>query len=81
MRKYASPMSQCITDTIKARVKSLGYYRYKLVVHVIMAQDSSQGLEVASRCVWDNERDNFATASYKTGDLVVIANVFGTYFE
>ena len=79
--KICFSMSQCITDTIKARVKGLGYHRYKLVVHVTMAQDSSQGLEVASRCVWDNERDNFATASYKTGDLVVIANVFGTYFE
>ena len=79
--KICSSMSQCITDTIKAKVKGLGYHRYKLIVHVIMAQDSAQGLEVGSRCVWDNERDNFATAEHKTGDLVVIANVFGTYFE
>ena len=79
--KICSTMSQCISDTIKAKVKCLGYHRYKFVVHVLMAQDSSQGLQVASRCVWDNERDNFASAMYKVGDLVVIANTFATYYE
>ena len=79
--KICSTLSQCISDSIKTRVKSMGYQRYKLVIHVLMTQDLSQGIEEASRCVWDNERDNFATAHYRTGDLVVVANVFGTYFE
>ncbi|KAK0069810.1 tctex1 domain-containing protein 1-B [Biomphalaria pfeifferi] len=71
-----------ISDVIKGRVKSLGFSpRYKFVCVVTIGQHRNQGVAVASRCVWNPETDNFATASFKSGDLFAVANIFATYFE
>ncbi|XP_059151570.1 dynein light chain Tctex-type 5-like [Physella acuta] len=73
---------QQISDVIKGRVKDLGFSpRYKFVCVVTIGQNRQQGVAVASRSVWNPETDNFATASYKSGDLFAVANIFATYFE
>lgn len=79
-REWAG-LSRAMADDIKSRVKLLGYTRYKLVVQVNIGQHLGQGLEVASRCIWDTDNDNSATAVYETGDIFAIASVFGVYFE
>ena len=43
----------------------LKYARYKFVVQVILGENKSQGVRVASRCLWDPETDNYATFSFK----------------
>ncbi|KAH9488280.1 Tctex1 domain-containing protein 1-B [Bulinus truncatus] len=71
-----------ISDVIKGRVKDLGFSpRYKFVCVVTIGQYRNQGIAVASRSVWNPETDNFATASFKSGDLFAVANMFATYFE
>ncbi|CAL1542442.1 unnamed protein product [Lymnaea stagnalis] len=73
---------QQISDVIKGRVKDLGFsQRYKFVCVVTIGQVRQQGVAVCSRSVWNTETDNFATASYKSGDIFAVANIFATYFE
>jgi len=39
--------------------------RYKIVVQVTIGEVKSQGVRVASRCLWDTESDNYASYSFK----------------
>ncbi len=52
-----------VTEAIKARVKALAYPRYKVVVQVILGQSKHQGVKIASRCLWDTDTDNYASAT------------------
>uniref|UniRef100_A0A0B6ZJQ6 Tctex1 domain-containing protein 1 n=1 Tax=Arion vulgaris TaxID=1028688 RepID=A0A0B6ZJQ6_9EUPU len=77
-----SNLVQQISDVIKGRMKDLGFSpRYKFVCLVIIGQNKHQGIAVASRSVWNPETDNFASASFSSGDLFAVANIFATYFE
>ena len=70
-----------LTADIKSKVKALEFPRYKLVCNVIITENKAQGLEIASRCIWDHSTDNFASYTYKNASLIAIANVYGVYFE
>ena len=39
--------------------------RYKLVVQVVIGEIKGQGLRVMSKCLWDDQFDNYATYTYK----------------
>nr|XP_033772243.1 tctex1 domain-containing protein 4 [Geotrypetes seraphini]XP_033772244.1 tctex1 domain-containing protein 4 [Geotrypetes seraphini] len=73
-------LGQSLTDLIRSKVKELLPPRYKLVCNVIVGQMGNQGLRVASRCVWDHENDNFASATYTNPSLFAVAVVHGLYF-
>ncbi len=79
--KLSADLTKQLTDEIKCRVKTLGFRRYKFVVQVIIAQVKDQGFAVTSRSVWDNSKDNFATAVHETPHYVIVATVFASYFE
>ena len=66
---------------MKTRVKNLGFKRYKIVVNVMVGQSNEQGMQFASRCMWDTETDNVATVTRQHKDMYVVVNVFGVYFE
>lgn len=70
-----------ITEQVKARVRALNFARYKLVVQTVLGQHKQQGVRVASRCLWDTEVDNFASASYQNESLWATVMVFGLYTE
>ncbi|KAJ8315656.1 hypothetical protein KUTeg_007806 [Tegillarca granosa] len=70
-----------ISQDIKSRVKDLNFIRYKIVVNVIIGQCSEQGLEVASRCVWDSKTDTYTTVTYKNRSLFAIALIHGLFLE
>ena len=70
-----------LSEAIKVRVKALQFTRHKLVVHVLVGSHSGQCLELASRCLWNQETDSYATASYQNSSLFAIASVYGIYFE
>lgn len=38
--------------------------RYKIIVQTTVGQMRNQGIRVASRCLWDLNTDNYASASY-----------------
>ena len=70
-----------ISEDIKAAVKELNIPRYKIVVQVTIGEVKSQGVRVASRCLWDTESDNYASYSFKNESLWCVAMVFGCYTE
>lgn len=68
-------------NEIQQRVLRLGYTRYKIVTHAVIAESAQQGLRVASRCLWDPETDNYASVSISTETMHVSIVVFGLYWE
>ena len=74
-------LTQMLTDLIKNRVKDMGFHRYKLIVTVTIGQDSNQGIQVVSRCLWNKDTDNYAEAHYVKDGLYAVATVYALYFE
>ena len=70
-----------ITADIKSKVKAMEFPRFKIVCNVIITENKRQGLEIASRCVWNDGTDNFASYTYKNASLIAVANVYGVYYE
>ena len=55
-----------ISEQVKARIKQeLNIPRYKIVVQVTIGEMRSQGIRVASKCLWDADSDNYASYSYQ----------------
>lgn len=70
-----------LSNLIEKRVKQLNYKRYKIVCLVTIAELKSLALHVASRCIWDSEKDNYATASYENSSLLAVGTVYGVYMD
>lgn len=70
-----------LTERINERVKDLDFPRYKMVCNVIMMERKEQGVNIASRCIWNHQTDNFASYTYKNAAVIVVAYVHGVYFE
>ena len=69
-----------ICETIKKRVKEECFIpRYKLVCQVVLGEMKDQGVRVTSRCLWDPDSDNYASAYFKNvrgvGLFRIIAHV------
>ena len=77
----AGDFSQFLAETIKVRVKSLEFERYRLMTMVQMGTSTGHDLVVASRCLWNPETDTFATVTFRVGNTFVVLTVFGVYFE
>merc|ERR1712146_731657 len=54
-----------LCNEIKQSVKELNIPRYKVIVQVVIGENSGQGIRVASKCLWDTSSDNWASFSYK----------------
>ena len=74
-------LSKHLSDVIKARVKDVDTPRYKVVCFVTMGRLQDAQVAVASRCLWNSDTDNFASATYKNSTLFCTATVFAVYFE
>lgn len=70
-----------LSEKVKDRMKELNFARHKIAVNVMVGQAADQGMEVASRCVWDHKTDNHVSVSYKNKNLFVIALIYGVYYE
>ncbi|KAI8826262.1 Tctex-1 family-domain-containing protein [Fimicolochytrium jonesii] len=86
-QKYESGKSpifaQSISNEILGAVKKLDYERYKIMVDVTIGEFKGQGIQVASRAVWDTTTDSYASArrSRTYATIFAVAIVFGCYFE
>ena len=74
-------LAKMLTNEITARVKEYQWHRYKLVVQVFVGQNGNQGVQVASRCVWDPEMDTYATVNYENVSLFAVASCYAVYYE
>ena len=74
-------MARDLALKIKTRVKDLNMPRYKIVCQVIIGQVHDQGMEAASRCIWDPSTDNYACISYRNQTILAVALIHAVYFE
>ncbi|NWQ74322.1 TC1D3 protein, partial [Columbina picui] len=79
----ASSPSLCasISEEILRAVKELDFDRYKYVVSVLIVEKAGQAMKVASRCVWDAQRDNWVSAKCETETFIALALVMACYYE
>ena len=74
-------LAQSLTDVIKKRVKEMNLPRYKIVCNVVIGQKQHQAIRCASRCLWNDNLDNSASASFENSTLFAMATVYGLYYE
>nr|KAG5686272.1 hypothetical protein BaRGS_028875 [Batillaria attramentaria] len=70
-----------LATDIQRRVKDFRWSRYRLVCQVTIGQQTHQGMEVASRCVWDHNLDTYASVSYNNKSVFAVAQCYGIYYE
>mmetsp|Transcript_130264 Transcript_130264/g.324790 ORF Transcript_130264/g.324790 Transcript_130264/m.324790 type:complete len:127 (-) Transcript_130264:358-738(-) len=70
-----------LSNEIKAAVKELNNPRYKIIVQVVIGEQASQGIRVASKCLWDTSSDNWASYTFQNNSLFAVGMVFGCYYE
>mmetsp|Transcript_6383 Transcript_6383/g.6600 ORF Transcript_6383/g.6600 Transcript_6383/m.6600 type:complete len:100 (+) Transcript_6383:247-546(+) len=68
-----------LSDTIRNRLKSLGYDRYKFVVQVLIGERRDQGVRMGSRCFWDSTTDNQASETYMNDHIFCVATAYAVY--
>ena len=56
--------AKTLSDTIRTRLKSLGYDRYKFIVQVLIGERREQGMHFGTRCFWDSNTDNQASENF-----------------
>lgn len=74
-------LSVSVCEDIKQKVKWLNYDRYKLICVVYFGSVCGQELRVTSRCLWNENFDNFASSSVMKGDIYAVALMYGVYQE
>ena len=70
-----------MSNSIMSDLKMLGYSRFKFVCSVTIGQIRGQDVRIASRSIWDTERDTFVSESFKNETLFAVCVVFGVYHE
>ncbi|KAL4233811.1 Tctex1 domain-containing protein 1 [Mactra antiquata] len=70
-----------ISNRIKAGIKALNFPRYRIIVQVVISQANGQGLEAASRCLWDSKVDNYSCVTYRNDTVIAMALIYGVYLE
>lgn len=55
--------------------------RYKLVFQATFGENSGQMVRCASRCLWDADNDNCASASWSNARVYAVAMCFALYYE
>mmetsp|Transcript_21614 Transcript_21614/g.38709 ORF Transcript_21614/g.38709 Transcript_21614/m.38709 type:complete len:129 (-) Transcript_21614:234-620(-) len=71
-----------LSNEIKATVKQdVNIPRYKIIVQVVIGEQASQGVRVASKCLWDTSADNYASYTFENTSLFAVGMVFGCYYE
>ena len=78
---HAKNMAENIVNEVRQAVKGLSVPSYKIVVQAVIGQVLGQGVRVASKCLWDEKNDNFATYTFTNNSLFCTCIVFGIYFE
>ena len=79
--EMCSQLCESLADQLKSEMRRLHLPRYKLVSSCCIGDRNCQGLRVASRCAWDETRDNYASYTYENKTLFASATVYAVYFS
>jgi hypothetical protein len=74
-----SKLSREMSDAVCARLKDLGYDRFKYVVQVVIGERREQGVRMGTRCFFDFNTDNQATESYTNDSLYCVVTAYSVY--
>ncbi|NXE90379.1 TC1D3 protein, partial [Menura novaehollandiae] len=70
-----------ISEEILKAVKEFDFERYKYVVSVLIVEKANQAMIVASRCLWDVQRDTWVSAKCETETFIALALVMACYYD
>ena len=76
-----SKLCTSLSRVIQDKVKTIGLERYKLITLVSIGENKSQSARVVSRCLWNENFDNYASASFYAESMFAQATVYGIYLE
>lgn len=63
-----------VADAVRARISAEYHFpRYKILVQTFVGQQRLQDVRITSRCLWDNDNDNHASATFNSVRLAVVA--------
>lgn len=75
----ARRLTKVASNTIKEKVKSLHYSRYRIISFVYCGQNQRQGLAIASMTLIDKENDRFTDYTVNRKGYFVTAIVYGIH--
>ena len=70
-----------ICELVKEKVKAMISSRFKLVIVVHVGEKKGQGVQITSRCAWNENFDDFVTVYFTNSTLFVQATVYALYVE
>ena len=77
----SSEVCKNIADEVKAKMKLMGYHRYKFVCQVTLFSENGQSTKIASRYLWDQATDNFVCSQYNGDKYTVVVSLAAVYYE
>lgn len=82
-KEECTALSKRLAESLKQRVKSLGYARYKIVTVVAIGQKQNLNPSVAftSRSIWNANFDNFSEYTFVNEGLYAVGLVYCLYAE
>lgn len=73
----ARAWSTSIADAVRSRIHAeCSAPRYKFVVQTFVGQQRLQDVRITSRCLWDNDHDNHASAVFHSVRACVCRGLF-----
>ena len=75
----ATDISQACHDQVKPMMGEAP--RYKLIFQAAVGENHGQCVRMASRCLWDKDTDNSATATWTNGKTYTVATCFALFVE
>ncbi|XP_073975269.1 dynein light chain Tctex-type protein 2B-like [Rhodnius prolixus] len=73
-------LTRYLANTIRAEVEEYFTERHKLVVHVLLGDHNSGGVQTVLRCFWDLNNDNYTSAYFANPSLFCVVMIIGTYY-
>ncbi|XP_073482536.1 dynein light chain Tctex-type protein 2B-like [Lithobates pipiens] len=73
-------LTRFLSETIKDKLKEMGFDRYKMVVQVVIGEQRGEGVKMAARCFWDADTDSYAEEVFMNEYLFCVAAAFGCFY-
>ncbi|XP_049630442.1 dynein light chain Tctex-type protein 2B [Suncus etruscus] len=73
-------LTKHLSESIKNKLKEMGFDRYKMVVQVVIGEQRGEGVFMAARCFWDADTDNYIHDVFMNDSLFCVAAAFGCFY-
>jgi hypothetical protein len=78
-RFTAPKFVKVLTTLLNERVKEFDFPRYRFVTNVHIVENRRQSVSFASRCVWDETADQYASGLFQRPTFIAVATIHGVY--